>query len=184
MSTRSGSPAGRGGDICSWSFVCFAMGTEKIVANPAQQSFEKIEVPENADGPPGKERVNRHDPTKFTSFGPGVDVSHFFNEELMAGIEMSGGYAQFKPNGQLPAHIHNFDESICIISGKANCVVEGNVHLLSGNATAMVPRGRVHYFRNDGSQPMEMIWVYAGPNPERIAVSEACATAEGNPWKG
>ena len=29
---------------------------------------------------------------------------------------------------------------------------------------------------------MEMLWVYAGPRPERIIVDERCATAEGNPW--
>jgi hypothetical protein len=30
---------------------------------------------------------------------------------------------------------------------------------------------------------MEMLWVYAGPKPERIVVDERCATPEGNPWK-
>ena len=30
---------------------------------------------------------------------------------------------------------------------------------------------------------MAMIWVYAGPVPERMVVDERCATAEGNPWK-
>jgi hypothetical protein len=27
-----------------------------------------------------------------------------------------------------------------------------------------------------------MLWVYAGPRPERIVVDERCATVEGNPW--
>ena len=30
---------------------------------------------------------------------------------------------------------------------------------------------------------MAMIWVYAGPTPERVVVDEICATVEGNPWK-
>ena len=30
---------------------------------------------------------------------------------------------------------------------------------------------------------MEMLWVYAGPVPERIIVAEHCATPEGNPWR-
>ena len=30
---------------------------------------------------------------------------------------------------------------------------------------------------------MEMLWVYAGPMPERILVEESCATVEGNPWR-
>ena len=47
----------------------------------------------------------------------------------------------------------------------------------------MVPRGRVHYFVNETDAPMEMIWVYAGPMPERIVVDERCVTAEGDPWR-
>ena len=96
---------------------------------------------------------------------------------------MSGGYARFMPGGRLPAHVHDFDESICIINGAASCLVEGRPYAMSQCATAMVPRGRVHYFINDSNAPMDMIWVYAGPMPERIVVHEACATAAGNPWK-
>ena len=30
---------------------------------------------------------------------------------------------------------------------------------------------------------MAMIWVYAGPLPQRIVVAQHCCTVEGNPWK-
>jgi hypothetical protein len=30
---------------------------------------------------------------------------------------------------------------------------------------------------------MAMLWVYAGPVPERIVVDERCTTVEGNPWQ-
>jgi oxalate decarboxylase/phosphoglucose isomerase-like protein (cupin superfamily) len=50
-------------------------------------------------------------------------------------------------------------------------------------STALQPRGRVHYFINESAKPMAMIWVYAGPQPERIVVDEACTTREGNPWR-
>ena len=101
----------------------------------------------------------------------------------MPGIEMSGGYGLFEPGGRLPAHFHDFDESICIIDGTATCVVEGRRYKMSDCATALQPRGRVHYFINETQEPMAMLWVYAGPSPERIIVDEACATPEGNPWK-
>jgi quercetin dioxygenase-like cupin family protein len=96
---------------------------------------------------------------------------------------MSGGYTVFCPGARLPAHVHDFDESISIVRGNATCVVEGQRYGLSDCATAMVPRGRVHYFINETNQPMAMVWVYAGPRPERIVVDERCATAEGSPWK-
>ena len=101
----------------------------------------------------------------------------------MPGIEMSGGYGLFQPGGRLPAHVHDFDESICIIEGRATCIVEGRRYTLSDCATAIEPRGRVHYFVNETAQPMAMIWVYAGPRPDRIVVAEKCCTIEGNPWK-
>jgi oxalate decarboxylase/phosphoglucose isomerase-like protein (cupin superfamily) len=50
-------------------------------------------------------------------------------------------------------------------------------------STALQPRGRVHYFINDSRAPMAMLWVYAGPVPERLVVDEKNATAEGDPWK-
>ena len=50
-------------------------------------------------------------------------------------------------------------------------------------STALQPRGRVHYFINESKEPMAMLWVYAGPVPERVVVDERCATLEGNPWK-
>lgn len=96
---------------------------------------------------------------------------------------MSGGYGLFHPTGRLPAHVHDFDESICIIAGQATCVVEGRRYSMRDSATALQPRGRVHYFINETQGTMEMLWVYAGPKPERIVVEERCATEEGNPWK-
>ena len=96
---------------------------------------------------------------------------------------MSGGYGLFHPGGRLPAHLHDFDESICIIHGEATCVVEGRRYRLSACETAMVLRGRIHYFINESAAPMEMIWVYAGPRPERIVVDESCATTDGSPWR-
>jgi quercetin dioxygenase-like cupin family protein len=96
---------------------------------------------------------------------------------------MSGGYGLFRPGGRLPAHIHDFDEGICIVDGTASCVVEGRRYEMSHCSTALQPRGRVHFFINESEQPMAMVWVYAGPSPERIVVDERNATENGNPWR-
>ena len=103
--------------------------------------------------------------------GPAAEFIDYFNATLLPGIEMSGGFARFEPGGRLPDHLHDFDESICIIRGDANCLVEGRQYSLNDCATAMVPRGRVHYFINESESQMDMIWVYAGPMPERIVIA-------------
>jgi 2-keto-3-deoxy-L-rhamnonate aldolase RhmA/quercetin dioxygenase-like cupin family protein len=156
---------------------------------PSREIVEPIypprQMPDDSLGPrtPGLERVNRFQSAERFDAGQGATFIDFFNETLMPGIEMSGGYGLFRPGGRLPAHVHDFDESICIVDGTATCVVEGRRYSMSGCSTALQPRGRVHYFINETDQPMAMIWVYAGPQPERIAVDERNATAGGSPWK-
>jgi quercetin dioxygenase-like cupin family protein len=160
-----------------------AMATEAPTRTPVHRSFSGRLMSESATGPEGAERVNRFRTAPRFEAGSNTEFIDFFNKDLMPGIEMSGGYGLFHPGGHLPAHVHNFDESICIIEGSATCVVEGRRYPMSGCATALQPRGRVHYFINESDQPMAMLWVYAGPAPERLVVDERCATAEGNPWR-
>ncbi len=145
--------------------------------------FPRRMMPDDSPGWPGAERVNRYATAPRKAAGPNTEFIDCFNAELMPGMTMSGGYGLFHPGGRLPAHYHDFDESISIISGEATCVVEGRRYTMSNRATALQPRGRVHYFINESQGTMEMLWVYAGPMPERILVDERCATVEGNPWK-
>jgi mannose-6-phosphate isomerase-like protein (cupin superfamily) len=140
-------------------------------------------MPADATGVPGAERVNRHATAKRFEAAPGATFMDFFNGELVPGIEMSGGYGLFRPGGRLPCHIHDFDESICIIEGAATCIVEGRRYAMRDNATALQPRGRCHYFINESDAPMAMLWVYAGPTPERLVLDERNCTIDGSPWR-
>jgi 2-keto-3-deoxy-L-rhamnonate aldolase RhmA/quercetin dioxygenase-like cupin family protein len=160
-----------------------ALASEAPARDFISTAFEKRPMPDTSTGVPGKERVTRFAAANRFAAGPGTSFIDYFNQELMPGIEMSGGYGLFQPGGRLPAHFHDFDESITITDGRATCVVEGRRYQMAGCATALQPRGRVHYFINETSEPMAMIWVYAGPTPERVVVEEACAATEGNPWK-
>ncbi|HMF18378.1 MAG TPA: aldolase/citrate lyase family protein [Gemmataceae bacterium] len=160
-----------------------AMASDKPTRNLVETTFPRQVMPATSAGQDGGERVNRFQSAPRYAAGPNTEFIDFFNNDLSPGIEMSGGYGLFHPGGRLPAHLHNFDESICIIDGTATCIVEGRRYSLAGCGTAMVPRGRVHYFIDESATTMAMIWVYAGPMPERIVVDERCATVEGNPWK-
>ncbi len=131
------------------------------------------EMPGDSTGLPGAERVTRFDAAVRFAAGPNTAFIDYFNRDLMPGIEMSGGYGLFQPGGRLPAHVHDFDESISIIDGVATCVVEGRRYAMADGSTALQPRGRVHYFINESPRAMAMIWVYAGPTPERIIVDGA-----------
>lgn len=140
------------------------------------RSFTRTEMPADSIGVSGLEHVTRFQSAKRTfGVGPGAEFIDYFNAELIPGLEMSGGFGRFQPGGRLPAHLHDFDESICIVDGAASCLVEGTHYSLTNCDTAMVPRGRVHYFINESSTSMDMIWVYAGPMPVRIEIDSTFA---------
>lgn len=160
-----------------------AMASDSPTRTLINKFFSRRSMPDDSAGFTGAERVNRFATSPRGAAGPNTEFIDFFNKDLVPGIEMSGGYGLFHPSGRLPAHVHDFDESICIVSGNATCIVEGRRYAMGGGATALQPRGRVHYFINESQGTMEMLWVYAGPTPERIVVDERCATIEGNPWK-
>jgi 2-keto-3-deoxy-L-rhamnonate aldolase RhmA/quercetin dioxygenase-like cupin family protein len=160
-----------------------ALASDKPGRELVDRYFPRRRMADDSDGNPGGEHVTRFRHAKMYSPGPNTQFVDYVNRDLVPGIEMSGGYGLFQPGGRLPAHLHDFDESISIVEGEATCIVEGRRHTLSGMATALQPRGRVHYFINESKRPMAMIWVYAGPMPERLVVEEACATAAGDPWR-
>jgi quercetin dioxygenase-like cupin family protein len=134
--------------------------------------FIPLEQPAASLGRAGAERLCRNDPATRFELAPHALFQDLYNVDLGAqGI--CGGHGEFQPGARLPCHRHEFDESITIIKGTATCVVEGRPHQLSGNATALVPQGRCHYFINLTLEPMAMIWVYAGDRPDRIVMDES-----------
>jgi quercetin dioxygenase-like cupin family protein len=144
--------------------------------------FAPQPMPENTSAVEGKERLTRFSTATRSEAGPGTSFIDQFNQDLMPGLEMSGGYGLFQPGGRLPAHFHDFDESICIIEGTATCICEGRRHSMSNDSTALQPRGRVHYFVNESTAPMAMLWVYAGPLPQRLVTEERLAAEAGAAW--
>jgi quercetin dioxygenase-like cupin family protein len=170
-------------DAASPAVLHIAMATQTPNSTPIDRSYARSVMPSDADGRPGAERVTRYATAERYEAGPNTELIDHFNAALLPGFEMSGGYGLFQHAGRLPAHVHDFDESICIVQGQATCIVEGRRHVLSDCDTAFVPRGRVHYFINKAHAPMAMLWVYAGPMPERMIVDERCATIDGSPWQ-
>ena len=159
-----------------------AMASSTPTRELVKQFFPRRTMPELTQTQAGAERVTYTKKVERYSPGDHASFVDFFNADLIPGLEMSGGYGLFQPGGRLPAHLHDFDESICIIQGDATCVVEGRRYQMGQQATALQPRGRVHYFINESNAPMAMIWVYAGPRPERIVVDEACAVEPAVAW--
>lgn len=119
--------------------------------------------------PSGPENLVRFEAAPVYELAPRAHFRDLFARRFGArGI--CGGYGVFQPGASLPCHYHAFDESITIVSGNAVCQVAGREYALLDCATACVPRGQPHRFLNRSDQPMGMIWVYAGDEPQRTLV--------------
>jgi quercetin dioxygenase-like cupin family protein len=133
--------------------------------------FTPVDQPASSTGHVGAEHLCRNRPADRINLAPGARFQDLYDAARGA-TGICGGYGVFDPGARLPCHRHEFDESITIIEGTATCVVEGQRYELSGNATALVPQGRCHYFINLTLEPMAMLWVYAGDKPDRIVMDE------------
>jgi len=144
-----------------WAFASDEPSREFVACE-----FDSIDI---ADGLPSA--GNPEHLMRLSSLSPYelADGTRFY--DLFAGrfgsVGICGGYGEFNRGAGLPCHTHDYDESITIVRGSAQCFVAGRKYLLSDCDTALVPRGNPHRFVNASEEVMGMIWVYAGSEPER-----------------
>lgn len=169
-------------DRCAPATLHLAAATDRLERRLVDRFYTRRPMGRDLTGTPGAERITRFGAAPRHTIDRDVTCVDCFGADLMDGMAICGGWTLFQPGARLPAHVHPFDESICIVEGAATCVVEGQHHRLADGATAFQPRGRVHYVANDGADPMAMIWVVDGPRPERLLIDERCATTEPGAW--
>jgi quercetin dioxygenase-like cupin family protein len=89
-------------------------------------------------------------------------------------VESSGGEAKFTtgmsvyPVGSgAPFHSHNCDEEVVILEGEAEVEVDGKVTALRQYDTAYVPSPTIHRYRNTGTTPLRILWIYSASRVTR-----------------
>jgi len=137
--------------------------------------FKVVELGDDASPAGVPEFVSRIDRVAKYALAPNAQFQDLFSRRT-GSRGICGGYGIFQPGTSLPCHVHKYDESITIIQGAAICEAAGNRYTLSGNDTASVPEGMPHRFLNESTEPMAMIWVYAGDEPERTLVDAGYCT--------
>ena len=60
-----------------------------------------------------------------------------------------------------PLHVHNCDEQVTLLEGIGEVEIEGHVTPLKQYDSTYIPGNKVHAFRNTGSVPMRILWIYA-----------------------
>jgi quercetin dioxygenase-like cupin family protein len=156
--------------VAHWSFAT-ARPSRELVHRTFPLDDRSTDDPTNED----PETIVRYVSESVYELSKGAFFLDLFARRFGArGI--CGGHGRFLPGASLPCHIHDFDESITIVRGTAVCLVRGHRYELSGNDTAFIPKGLPHRFLNLSDSEMEMVWVYAGDEPDRRVVqSEYCS---------
>jgi quercetin dioxygenase-like cupin family protein len=129
----------------------------------------------NNPEPSDPEHIRRFAQTEKYELAPGTQFCDLFAGRFGA-VGICGGYGEFAPGNSLPCHVHDFGESITIITGQARCETMGRSYHLSGCDTAFIPQHRPHRFLNESQKLMAMIWVYAGDEPTRELVETGYCT--------
>lgn len=70
------------------------------------------------------------------------------------------GMSVYPPGTGAPLHLHNCDEHVTLLEGEAEVEIDGKVTPLVPYDTTYVMAGVPHAFRNSGSGPMRILWVY------------------------
>ena len=161
---------GRNGSNEKPACVHLSMATGQIEADPVSRTFELQEMALDSCGVAGFETVRR-----FRKNERSVD---YYNADLIAGVELSGGYIRFLAGEQWPVTVLDFDASLYIFKGKGLCIIEGERYKVKGGDAIMIPRGRIYQIVNESNAPMEMLWVYAHGHPDRITLESHCANQE------
>src|SRR5207249_5031279 len=129
-------PAGDGTAVLLWSFAS-DRPTRELVAD----HFSVIDRAETDQDCP--EHLTRFERAAVYELAPRVFFRDLFARRF-GSRGICGGYGIFEPGAGLPCHVHEFDESITIVTGRAVLPVAGKEYALSNCDTACIPAGRPH----------------------------------------
>ncbi|GAA0469796.1 hypothetical protein Ade02nite_32820 [Paractinoplanes deccanensis] len=73
---------------------------------------------------------------------------------------ITSGISVYPVGTGAPMHSHNCDEHVTVLDGEAEVLVDGTATRLSRYDTTYIPSPIPHLFRNVGSEPLRILWVY------------------------
>src|SRR5262245_20413735 len=107
-------------------FSSFA--SETVTREPAACQFDIVDRQASDGGCP--ENLIRFETAPVYELSARAYFRDLFARRL-GSLGICGGYGIFQPGASLPCHIHGFDESITIVTGRAVCQVAGKEYALA-----------------------------------------------------
>jgi quercetin dioxygenase-like cupin family protein len=81
------------------------------------------------------------------------------------------GFTDIPPGGGIPLHFHNCEESVLIVSGRADVEIDGAVFSAEAGDVVWVASGLPHRFSNSAEGPLRIFWTYASARATRTLVA-------------
>lgn len=90
-------------------------------------------------------------------------VMEIFQVDLRSNTKMTFGTAIVLPGQRLPAEgttSHTADEYSYIMKGDIYTSSGGIEQIVQEKSATLIPKGEEHWCRNDGSEAVEILWVF------------------------
>ena len=116
-------------------------------------------------------------------------------EVKLTSEDTGGAYSMVEvtspPQGGPPPHIHHdVDETLYVAEGEVEVLLGGGTTRASAGSLAYVPKGMLHTFKNIGTSPSRVLFIYSPGGFERFFLeagehaSEGSSPPEGEPDVG
>jgi quercetin dioxygenase-like cupin family protein len=92
--------------------------------------------------------------------GSGITTLPLITREVTENARFTTGVSTYPPGTGAPLHFHNCDEQVTVLDGTAEVEIAGAKEVLHPYDTTYIHAGQPHAFRNQGYDPMKILWIY------------------------
>ncbi|MDV7143895.1 cupin domain-containing protein [Tropicimonas sp. TH_r6] len=125
--------------------------------------------------------ILRHGEITPFARGDGVETRLMVGKATDPTAPFTTGTTTFPAGCAAPLHSHNCAEQVTVLAGKAEANLDGKITRLGPMDTSFVPPDMPHSFRNIGTGPLTILWVYGARDVTRTFVETGETVAHMSP---
>jgi mannose-6-phosphate isomerase-like protein (cupin superfamily) len=115
--------------------------------------------------------IIKADDVKRIARGSGIVTVPLITKHSAANAQFTTGMSTYPAGEGAPMHWHNCDEQVTLIDGTGEVEVKGTITQLKRHDSTYIPANEPHCFRNTGTGPMTILWVYSSSHVTRTFAS-------------
>jgi quercetin dioxygenase-like cupin family protein len=99
--------------------------------------------------------------------GHGIRTIPLITHQSAENPAFTSGISTYPKGEGAPLHSHNCAEQVTLLEGQGEVEIDGVLTPLKQYDSTYIPADRTHAFRNTGSDPMKILWIYAASHVTR-----------------